>query len=494
MQLVKTLSFRDSYKGKAKVVSVSFSNEEKELYDVACRMTSTEIKNAIGITDYGVLAAQANKDYRNVSQTIKMLLSKAFKRDKSYVLSSDVTFRNSKDVPFQRWYPYIEGYSPNFVKTLIEKYVQKQCIIYEPFAGTGTTLFAADSMGYDTYYSEINPLLRLLIDTKIKIFKLSFNDRERISELISEKVGKMCEYRDIECKSLNDNYDAVFGDSKYFTNENFIKILKAKSFVNNVDENLLKALLMIIVLSSLIPCSLLKKQGDLRFKTPKELSNGIPDFDDIFRKNANVVIEDLRNIQYNMYNQHVCIAENAKMIRKCKCSKIGCVITSPPYLNGTNYVRNTKLELWFMGILKSKKDLRDLRNQMITSGINDVKAEYANKNKIFCLSPLYDSTIQELRRNAYDKRIPIMAQSYFAEMYEIFDALRLKLNNGANVLIDIGDSIFNNVHIRTDDILAELLMTLGYKYYNKDKLRERRSRNGQILSQTLLKFKYGNLQ
>ena len=95
--------------------------------------------------------------------------------------SNDVTFVNSKKVPFQRWYPYIEGYSPDFVKTIIRENVPNARLIYEPFAGTGTTLFASDEMDIDTVYSEVNPLLRFLIDSKLSILNMEINSRHELS-------------------------------------------------------------------------------------------------------------------------------------------------------------------------------------------------------------------------------------------------------------------------------------------------------------------------
>ena len=71
-------------------------------------------------------------------------------------------------------------------------------------------------------------------------------------------------------------------------------------------------------------------------------------------------------------------------------------------------------------------------------------------------------------------------------MYQIFKGVQSKLEYNAKLLIDIGDSVFNGVHIRTDDILIEILENIGYKFMNKIKLRERRSRGGQIVTQTLI--------
>ncbi len=492
MQRFKTISFSDTISKKSKIVTVSFSDDETDLYDMVNTLTSTEIKNAIKIFEYNELVAIADKEYRNVSQTIKMLLDRAIKG--GVILSSDVTFRNSKDVPFQRWYPYIEGYSPNFVKKLITKYLKEECIIYEPFAGTGTTLFAADSLGYNTYYSEINPLLRFLIQAKFEVLKLCDNEKRELAKEIESVIPELLSFGMTKDKVLEVSYRDVFKKSVYFPNDNFDKILKTSSFLKQVENTVLRDLLTVAVLSSLISSSFLKKQGDLRFKTKKELEKGIPNFDDVFRQNINVIVDDLTNSKDRILKQHKCIVENAKDIGNITCQNIGCVITSPPYLNGTNYIRNTKLELWFLGCLKSDKDLRLFRDKILTSGINDVIVGNQNNINIDGLSGIYDDTILLLTNNAYDVRIPIMAKCYFSEMFTIFKDLREKLNIGCLVMIDIGDSIFNNIHIKTDRILVELFSNLGYRLIEEEKLRERRSRNGQIISQTLLIFRYdGNL-
>lgn len=493
MQNIKTISFKDSSTNKSRIVPISFSPEEKELYEIASKMSSIEIKEAIGIYDYSKLTEAATKEYRNISQMIKHLLDKHIHQENGYISSSEVTFKASKDVPFQRWYPYIQGYSPNFVKTLIAKYVDNKDTIYEPFAGTGTTIFAADSMGYNTYYSEVNPLLRFLIETKVSTLNLSFEKRKKLSDRIKVLGQSMLKFSSEKNKELDDDYINVFCNSKYFPDENYEMILRAKTFVSNIKSKLERSIVTVAILSSLIPSSLLKKQGDLRYRTKAELAKGVEDFSSVFEKNLSVIIEDLENVEYSMSCVHRCIVNNAKSIGNCNCEKVGSVITSPPYLNGTNYVRNTKLELWFLGFLTKKQDLRILRDEMLTSGINDVKSAYANNHNIDGLSHLYDSTIIDLRNNAYDKRIPLMAQCYFAEMYDVFAALRSKLKDNSIVLLDIGDSIFNGVHIKTDDILSELMESLDYTYFGKDKLRERRSRNGMILSQTLIKFRYGNM-
>ncbi|HOG23987.1 MAG TPA: hypothetical protein PK590_04995, partial [Candidatus Omnitrophota bacterium] len=70
---------------------------------------------------YQDLVIQAKREDRTISQFIKLRLKRNLDKVHS-IRPADVTFRNSKQIPFQRWYPYTEGYSPDFVTTLLEKY------------------------------------------------------------------------------------------------------------------------------------------------------------------------------------------------------------------------------------------------------------------------------------------------------------------------------------------------------------------------------------
>ncbi len=491
MQTFKTVSFNDRKTRKSKVVSIAFTLKEQPLYNIVERLTSQEIRTLIGIDYYDQLCNEAHEDRRNLSQFIKVLLEKALTNTRNIMPMSDVTFKNSKSIPFQRWYPYIEGYSPDFVKSIISQHLHRSCIIYEPFAGTGTTLFAADSLGYNTYYSEINPLLQFLITTKIQVLKMPITNRLELHDHVQSILPQLFSLDIAEDKGLDCSYKKVFKNSIYFPATNYSKILKTRAFIDTVKDDSIKNLLLVAVLASLIPSSLLKKQGDLRFKTPKEQAKGIPDFTEVLRRNIANICDDLKAPTGEaMRQEHICLIENAKKIKETNGNKIGCVITSPPYLNGTNYIRNTKLELWFLGYLKSDKDLRYFRDEILTSGINDVKSSTMPKFDIKKASALFTTTLDALQANAYDQRIPKMAKCYFSEMYMFFKGLRDKLEDGADIFIDIGDSIFNHVHIKTDIILQEIAAFIGYELVETKKLRERRSRNGQIISQKLIHLRY----
>ncbi len=342
-------------------------------------------------------------------------------------------------------------------------------------------------MGFSSYYSEINPLLQFLIKTKLDVLRLSQEDRKSIGDNLLVMRARQIKSNLKTDVELDANYKNIFKSSNYFPEDNYKEILGVKSFLNTEPDSLTKDIFTIGILACLIPASYLKKQGDLRFKTKKELEKGVPKFSDLLNTKLNEINNDLKyesvdNVRYN----HTLLHANAKCIDQVTCEKIGCVITSPPYLNGTNYIRNTKLELWFLGYLRTATDLRMYRDEILTSGINDVKVTIFFDIDIESKSLLLSKTLISLKETAYDVRIPQMAKCYFSEMYQIFNGLRPKMEKGAHLLIDIGDSVFNGVHIRTDDILIEILESMGYKFIEKKKLRERRSRGGEIVKQVLI--------
>lgn len=380
----------------------------------------------------------------------------------------------------------------SFVQKLIADYCEEPSLIYEPFAGTGTTLFAADSMGCDTIYSEVNPLLQFLISTKLHVMGLNWHDRKLMSKQLNELSGTIIPALDAHepDKKLATAYEHVFGSSAYFPPQELQNILRLKTYISSVYryDSLLGDLLTTAVVACLLPVSYLKKQGDVRFKTVKE-QRQMQQMQDLLPTKIEEIASDLTAYDFFTCHSHELVTPNAKHIGQVQTAEISTIITSPPYLNGTNYFRNTKLELWFLGMLPDKKALRTFRNEALTSGINDVLLKDSNQQNDY-YSPLLEKTIKELTAHAYDARIPQMARCYFNEMSELFCGLRSHLRDRADLLIDLGDSIFSNVHIKTDDILTEVLESIGYQFKDKVQLRQRRSRGGGMLSQVLLVFKF----
>lgn len=398
------------------------------------------------------------------------------------------TFKGGQSEPLHLWYPFLEGYSPKFVENILHNFAPNSVCVLDPFAGTGTTPLTAAKHNKIAFYCEINPLLQYLIDIKIKALALRENNRKKIIERLRDIYSNFYQLLNKmpPDEELLFTYKRTFGVSKFFDDMTLEKILKSRVLVDYIacSDPLSSDFLSISIISSLVHASLLKRDGDLRYKTEKELKKEKVDFERKVLKQLDRIISDLSQLdQISVCPLLLC--ENAKNLALIPPLEIDTVITSPPYLNGTNYFRNTKIELWFLRCLRSQKDLAFFREKSVTAGINDV----SQSKKGQLNHPVVNNIVDKLKKNAYDPRIPRMIKEYFNDMDTIFDSLKYHLKNKSIIAIDIGNSIYGGVHVPTDRILTELLLDKGYKLKNEVLLRKRLSRNGsQLLRQVLLVF------
>ncbi len=399
------------------------------------------------------------------------------------------TFRGGKQEPFHTWYPYLEGYSPDFVETVLHEYMKDADSIFDPFGGTVTTGFTAAEKGLDAYFCEVNPVLQFVAETKTKVRVLPDDEREKIAgdlHKLSNTFGERIDEAK-EDDSLLTAYGLAFEGSDFFDEETLEEVVSAKTVVLQLekDNRLLSSLLSVAVLSSLVPCSRLKRAGDVRFMDDDELAEGTPSLQEEVSESLREMADDLAHKNAHIDEKPVLLCENAENIDKIPEKNIDGLITSPPYINGTNYFRNTKLELWFLGCLQKPDDLTAYRSRALTAGINTVSGEYEVPDV-----ELVQQVVDDLEEHGYDRRLPLMVAGYCWELQEIFEKVQSQLNGGARVAIDIGDSIYAGVHVPADEMIVQLLEQLNYEHMDTVKLRDRHSNNGKELKQVLLVFEY----
>lgn len=388
------------------------------------------------------------------------------------------------------WYSYLEGFSSSFVNKILKSYTPNAEIVLEPFAGVGTTPINCSILGCTSYYCEINPVLRKIVEIKNKILNLSEEEKSnfviRISKLLISLEKLLISHKPSE--ELREKYFNCFGKSIFFTSEAFEQVLTLRSIVDEIfiEDELLAETLEVAILSCLVNCSLLKRSGDVRFKTTKELSKGVPRLKPSIISQLKLMMDDCARCPKGLAPIYL-LAKNSKEVLEIDSIKADIVITSPPYLNGTNYFRNTKLELWFIGELINNKSLRTFRDQVVTSGINDVTND---KGKY--ILPLISDLYFELLEKAYDARIAKMMSAYFHEMKIVLEGLYHHVKSNGFVCIDIGDSLYANVYIPTHKILTEIALDLNFSLHEEILLRRRRSKGGALLGQYLLVFVKNN--
>ena len=393
------------------------------------------------------------------------------------------TFARAKHQPLHSWFPYLEGYSVEFVEALRAEFLPNARHILDPFAGTGTTPLHLSSVGIRASYCEVNPAMRFIIETKAMACHASQQSRRITAGALEDLASQLP--RRIRTSSpsptLRHSYEAAFDGSEFFDVEAFEVVLRLKTLCDRT-KGFAGRLLTVAALATLVPCSRLKRAGDLRFKTEKELAQGTPPVVDELLRRLFVMVSDLPELP-TIQSLPSLVTSDAKQLDAATHLQLDGVITSPPYLNGTNYIRNTRLELWFLGYLTQKRDLRTMRDGMVTAGINDVASGSRT-----CDHPEVAALCTRMEQSAYDQRIPKMVSAYFADMDIVFDRVARQSKPGASICLDIGDSQYGGIHVPTHELLARLLERRGFAEVSTVPLRARTSKDGTSLRQEVLVF------
>lgn len=488
-----------------RTLTLAFGKKTDELYECVKGLSSAELRQLLG-DDYHALVAKAEADdlplntycLRQLKHSINLIREHAVQLELPGIDTKTelfdpvtVTFKGGRKEPFARWYPYLEGYSTQFVEAILERYAPNAQTILDPFAGTGTTAFTASQLNKVAYFCEVNPVLQFMSLTKIRVRRLKPAQRLALAEVLVQAKDALKQLENFpQNHTLHQAYKQTFDNSLFFSEPVYDQVLRISSWIDAValENPMLAELITVATLSALVPASRMKRAGDLRYKTATELERQTVPLVEGIRQNINQMVHDIRDDVKGLKTEPLLICENARSLVDIPPLGIDTVITSPPYVNGTNYFRNTKIELWFLRCLKAKQDLRTFREASLTAGINDVTVA---KTPIPA-HPDIQKIVSKLEQHAYDSRIPRMVASYFSEMTDIFRAIRSHLTYDATIAIDIGDSCYAGIHVPVDDLLSTCLQELGFVQADSVTLRKRKSRGGMLLKQSLLVFRYAS--
>ena len=486
---------------KKRNVKLAFGESDHDLFATVKPLTGQELRELIGHSSYGNLQrAAAGQGLALNTFCVRVLRQRiglrgfVHKQESLPGLKIDLalpidpiqaTFRGGRAEPLHGWYPFLEGYSPEFVACVVREFAPDAEHVFDPFSGTGTTPLTVAAMGRLASYCEINPLLQFLTVGKALAGTMPESRRESVARSLEVLAGHLsARVEDAEGDAaLLVAYGEVFGESRFFDDETFSRVLRLRRVLDSLacEDAEVSHLATIAALASLIPSSRLVRRGDLRFKTDKELKGSHKDILGVARERLLAVAGDLRRLKPIAARPRL-VCEDARCVGRIPLLGVDAVVTSPPYLNGTNYFRNTKVELWFLRCLTSKEDLAGFRYRSVAAGINDVTAGKPADATTAAVADL----VRELAGCAYDQRIPMLVKSYFHDMAQVFGGIACHLRKGSPLVIDIGDSAYCGIRIPTHRLLAELIQEKGFDVDREITLRKRMSRGGMPLSQVLL--------
>lgn len=364
--------------------------------------------------------------------------------------STPVNFKLSSSCPIHRWFNYKEGFSPKFVEDCINMMKKNENdVIYDPFGGVGTTVLVASHLGHKAFYTDVNPLA--IFVAKVKNHKYKEDELETINmELI--KFSSLYDFQNV----TDVPNDTV---KKYFSQETLLSILKNKSYIQTIQDDVTKNIFFLALLSLLEVISTHKKDGN-GVKRKSKIVNSLTftDFRDMLIERIRMYVEDIKAykiiIEPSILTQS-CIKDYSLQ------SKVDIVITSPPYANCFDYSKVYLTELWFGDFFKSKDDQKEFRENSVTSHVH---YKWSVRNESFEPPIIKDVIIPLLKdKKLWSKNIPCMLKGYFSDMGKFLLNLSQNLNNDASVGIVVGNSVYAGVVVCTDLILSAMAEIMGYK-------------------------------
>lgn len=392
-----------------------------------------------------------------------------------------VSFQANKTRPVYRWYKYKEAFSASLVEHFFYKYGIDQGTILDPFAGSGTALFAASAMGINAVGVELLPIGQQIIATK-KLIESEFRpeDFDSLQRWSTSRPWEQAD-REVNLSELR----ITKGAYPEKTKESIEKYLTACQQENKRVQAVLRFALLCILES----ISFTRKDGQYlrwdhrsgRRQGQKIFDKGeILNFEQAICEKINEIITDLSPTQQmSLFSVEKPQGEitlfngsSLEVLPELPDNTYDAIITSPPYCNRYDYTRTYALELALLGT--DEQGLAKLRQDMLSCTVENRAKDLLKINSRWTAALIAadeQKLLQVILKYLDDQKsegalnnngIPRMVRGYFYEMACIIAECSRVLKPNAPLFM-VNDNVrYAGASISVDMILSEFAESLGF--------------------------------
>jgi len=396
-----------------------------------------------------------------------------------------VSFQANKTRSSYRWFKYKEAFSAALVEELLQNRGILSGHILDPFAGSGTALFAANALGIDATGIELLPIgVEIMHARQLLRCEFTSDDFAALERLRLVKPW------------LNSPVRCTLGVLKItagaYPPETLESIERYLAAITNESPRV-QTVLRFALLCILENISYTRKDGQyLRWDARSGRRHGVKPFDkgvildfdgaittklgDIicdahtFEEQSGLFDTEQSKVTTGQLNvlQGSCLQE----LQRLPSNSFDAVLTSPPYCNRYDYTRTYALELALLGV--TGEALIALRQEMLSCTVENrskslleinpdwqAPVEAAN-GQVLLQAILEHLDNQKERKLINNTGIPRMVKGYFYEMAcVIFECLRV-LKPGAPLFM-VNDNVrYAGASVSVDLILSDIAEKLGF--------------------------------
>ena len=372
-----------------------------------------------------------------------------------------------------RWINFTAGYSPEFVLGCIDREATRGLVL-DPFAGMGTTLVAANSIGLPAVGFDPHPHAAMMTRAKTQTRSLEAVEQvEAVLELLEPVATLESIWSEAQIKFL----------SKVVSNEEELRKLASARVLESSLAESHKPLFRLAVTRLLEGVSGSATDGIYKAPTSKKrartVSELLPGLMQVLYEDVSVILEE------DWASSEVFEATSEDM-SVLSSESVSHVITSPPYLNNFDFAEMSRMELYFWGYADSWRVITEtVRRKLIvntTTAPTDFKKDQERWREQLSGAVLeatqgyvHELTVarsERVRSKDYER----LVFPYFAQMQSVLRECYRVMRSGAALDLVVSDAALYGIHIHAETVLRDLMLQCGFVDIDIVRLRSRGDR------------------
>jgi len=407
----------------------------------------------------------------------------------------DSAFTQNRDQPLHRWVPWIAGFSASFVDGIFDSALReapRDVTVLDPFAGVGTTLVQALKRGYHVLGFEINPYAYLACRSKLYLRRYDTAVlRERIDafrEFMGHVVG------DAGAVPLSIPPPKFISRHTFFSPSIERQVLFTLDFIASEKSEWVADLLRVALGAQMVSFSNYTYEPSLGTRKAAGKEDVLEaDVTGYIVLKLEEMADDIEHAQQDLagfsHEQSVTLLNESCLGAAERATRGGAsiVITSPPYLNNYHYLRNTRPQLHWLGLMPD--DQREkLEEQSFGKYWQTVRCQ-PPVDLTFSYPELSRrlATLRETNRERGPYGGPgwsNYAASYFNDTYRFCQRMGALMKPDGLMVVVIGNNILQGIEFQTDRDFAAIAEKVGFETINIHVVREKRTGSSIINSST----------